>query len=71
MNIATLIREDIPLRLAYGFRGFVCHHQGGEHGSTQADEVLEKELRVPRLDQHDAKGECVLHWAKPGPKRPA
>jgi hypothetical protein len=33
------------------FRGSVYYHHGGEHGSMQADNVLEEELRVLHLDQ--------------------
>ena len=29
---------------AYSFRGLVDYHHDGEHGSVQADMVLEKEL---------------------------
>jgi hypothetical protein len=49
MSIASIIRENIYLGLAYTFRGLVhCH--GREHSSTQADMVLEKELRILHLD---------------------
>ena len=42
-------KHDIQLRQAYSFRGSV-HYRGRKHGSLQADMVLEKELRVLRLD---------------------
>ena len=51
MTMSTLIKENISLGLAYSFRGLVHYHYGGEHGGTQADTVLEKELRVLHLDQ--------------------
>ena len=35
---------------ACSFRSLVHYHQGSEHGSLQADMVLEKELRVQGLD---------------------
>ena len=50
MTTATLIKEDIPLGLAYSFRGLVHYLYGRKHGSLQADIVLEKELRVLHLD---------------------
>ena len=36
----------IGTALAYRLRGLVHYHHGGEHGSMQADMVLEKEPRV-------------------------
>ena len=42
MVTATLIKQNISLELAYNFKGLVHFHHGGEHGSTQADMVLEK-----------------------------
>jgi hypothetical protein len=39
--IATLIKGNISLGLAYSFRGLVHYHHGGEHGGTQADMRLE------------------------------
>jgi hypothetical protein len=36
------------LGLAYRFRGSVHYHHRGKLSDTQADMVLEKELRVPR-----------------------
>ena len=47
---ATLIKENIELGLADSFRDLVHYHQGEKHGSTQADLVLEEELRVLHLD---------------------
>ena len=32
------------------FSGLVHHQHGGKHGSTKADMVLEKELKVLHLD---------------------
>jgi hypothetical protein len=31
-------------------KGLVQYHQGGKHGSVQADMVMEKELRALHLD---------------------
>ena len=36
--------------LPYRFRGLVYYQHGRKHGSTQADMVLEKELRILHLD---------------------
>ena len=41
-------------RLAYSFRGLVHYHQGEEHGGTEADMVLDKELRVVHQDPQAA-----------------
>jgi hypothetical protein len=40
------------------FRGLVLCHHGRKHGGTQADMVLEKELRVLHLDQQAAESMC-------------
>jgi hypothetical protein len=37
----TLIKDNIELGLAYGFRGLV-HYHGRKHGSVLADMVLER-----------------------------
>ena len=50
MTIATLIKENIELGLAYISRDLVHYHYGRKHGSLQADMVLEKELKVLHLD---------------------
>jgi len=55
MTKATLIKANISLGLAYGFRGSVHYHHGEKHGSVQADMVLEKELRVLHLDPKAAR----------------
>ena len=46
----TLIKESIELGLAHRFIGLVHYHHGRKHGGTQADMVLEKELRVLHPD---------------------
>jgi hypothetical protein len=46
MTKASLIKDNISLRLAYRLRGSVHYHHGGKHGNMQADMVLEEELRV-------------------------
>lgn len=40
-EIATLIKGNIELGLAYRSRGLVYCHHGGEDGSLHADTVLE------------------------------
>lgn len=47
MTIQILIKENIILKLAYNFRGLVYYCQGQEHGGSELDIGLEKELRVP------------------------
>ena len=42
------------MRLAYSIRGLVHYHHGGNHGSVQADMVLE-EPRVLHVDLKAAK----------------
>jgi hypothetical protein len=59
---ATLIKENISLALADGFRGLVHYHLGGKYASVQADMVLE-ELRVLHLDPQAAAGDCEPHLA--------
>jgi hypothetical protein len=49
MTKATLIKENISLRLAYSFRGLVLYHHGRKYGIMKADMVLE-ELRVLHLE---------------------
>jgi len=48
--MATLVKENISLGLAYRFGSLVHHCHGGKHGSVQADLVLEEELRYIHLD---------------------
>ena len=47
---ATLIKENIELRLAYSVRGSVYYYHGWKHGSMKADMMVEKDLRVLHLD---------------------
>ena len=54
MTKATLIKENIELGLASGFRSSIPYH--GEHGSVLASMVLE-ELRVLHLDPKAAEGD--------------
>jgi hypothetical protein len=44
------------MELAYSFRGLVCYHHAGKHGSTQPDMVLGKELRAVKHLDHQAAG---------------
>jgi len=50
VTTATLIKENVQLRLAYRFRGLVHYYHGREHDSMPIEMVLEKELRVLYLD---------------------
>jgi hypothetical protein len=49
------------LGLAYSFRTLVYYHHNREHGGSQANVVLKKELRGLHLDPKAAEGDCVLH----------
>jgi hypothetical protein len=62
MNVATLIKENIYLGLAYSFRDLVHYHRGKKHSRMQADMVLEKLLRVLHLDPQTS-GDCLPYWA--------
>jgi hypothetical protein len=63
MTKATLI-SNVYLGLAYRFRGSVHYQCGGNHGSVQADMMLEKEPRVLHLDLQAAEGDCPLQAAR-------
>jgi len=54
----TLIKDKIPLQLAYSFRGSVHYHHRRNHRSIQADLVLE-EPKVP--DAQTAERGCLYH----------
>jgi hypothetical protein len=54
MTVATLIKKNISLGLAYSLGALVHYH----HGSMQADVVLEKKLRVIHVDPISAEGDC-------------
>jgi hypothetical protein len=45
----------------YRVRGFVHYQHGREHGDTQADMVLKKQLRVLYLNDQATRRES--HWA--------
>jgi hypothetical protein len=49
MTMATLIKENISLRLAYRFGGLVHYHHSQKYGGVKANMVLE-EPKVPHLD---------------------
>jgi len=53
-----LIKDKIPLQLAYRFRGSVHYHHGRNHGSIQSDYMLE-EPKV--LDAQAAERDCLYH----------
>jgi hypothetical protein len=59
----NLIKESIYLGLAYSFRGLVHYHHCVKHISTQADMVLEKELRVLHLALQAAGETATLSMA--------
>ena len=54
MTTATLLKDNIEFGLAYTFRGLIHYRHGGNHGTMQADMLLEKELRVLHLDRQAA-----------------
>ena len=45
MTMATIIKENISLGMDYSLRDLVHCYHGGKNDSTQAEMVLEKELR--------------------------
>jgi len=55
MTKATLIKDDIQLRLAHRFRGSVHYHYGRKHGIVQADVMVMEEPRVLYLDPKAAR----------------
>ena len=59
----TLIKANIPLELAYSFRGSVHYHHGEKHKGIQADMVLETELEVLHLYSKAVGRDPVPHWA--------
>jgi hypothetical protein len=56
-------RKHFELGLHYSFRGSAHYRHSGKHGSTQADMVLEKELKVRHLGSARSSGETETHWA--------
>jgi hypothetical protein len=50
MTKVTLIKENISLRLAYTFRGLVCHHHGGTWAWQYPGDMILAELRALHLD---------------------
>lgn len=61
MTKATLIKENIWLRLDYSFRGLVNYHLSSNCGSVQADMVLVRELRILPLDPKAAEAAVCRH----------
>lgn len=59
MTMATLIKENTSLGLAYSFRGLVHYFHGEKHDSIQADTVLKKNLRVLHCYLQAAEGNCT------------
>jgi hypothetical protein len=60
MTMATLIKENISLGLAYSFRDSVHYRHEGKQGGAQSDMALE--LSVLHLDLKASDGDCVAHW---------
>ena len=60
MTVATLIKDNIELELAYSFRGLVHYHHGGKHGNTQANMGLEMEQSSPSLLE-SSQEETLIH----------
>jgi len=54
----TLIKDKIPLQLAYSFRGSSHYHHGRNHGNIQADLVL---VEPKVLDEQAAENDCLYH----------
>lgn len=48
--------------MAYNFGDLVHYYHGGKPGSSQADMVLDNELRVLYIDPWAAEGDCAPHW---------
>ena len=60
-------KDNIELGLAYSFSGSVHYHQGGRHGSVQADMMLE-EPRVLHIDPKAARWSLSIETSKPIPQ---
>jgi hypothetical protein len=63
MTTVTFVKEFILLGLVYNSRGLAHYHHGREHGSTQADMLLEKKLgllcQVPKAAGRDRYWVCL------------
>ena len=62
MIIATLIKENSELGLAYSFRDLDHYYHGGKHSRVQADVGLKKKLRVLHPDQPASEGTLCHIW---------
>lgn len=61
MTMITLYKGNLLVGAGLQFQSLVhCHC--GKHGSTQANMVLEKELRVLHLIPRQLGGDCMPHW---------
>ena len=49
-ELPLLTTISLIIGVGFQFKGIVYCHHGGKHGSMQAGMLLEKELRVLRLD---------------------
>ena len=63
MTTATLRKGSTELGLAYSFRSLVHYLHGGEHGSTQEDMVLEKQMSFHSNPQAAGRESLGLAWA--------
>jgi hypothetical protein len=64
MTMAALMKETISHGAGLCFQGCLVHyHHGVKHSATQADMVLEMELRVLHMDQKSASRKHESHWA--------
>jgi hypothetical protein len=80
--MATLMRENIELKLAYSFSGLAHYHHGEMHGWIQAHMLLKTQLRVLHPHLQAAEKETLdlglsienpkahLQQATPTPTRP-
>ena len=65
--MATLIKVNITLGLAYTFRGSVHYHHDRKHGSMQADMILEElgvlypDLKATKKRQPSRQGGLKAH----------
>lgn len=58
MIMATLIKGQHLLGLAFSFRGLAYYRHSRKHVNVQTDMVLEKELRALDLDLKAVEGDC-------------
>jgi hypothetical protein len=59
--MSTLILKSIKLQLSHSFKCLVHYSHGGKLGGTQADMVLEKQLRILHPDLQAAERNHKAH----------